>query len=81
MGGTRFALCFDLFGLFAVRYLGPLLLTMFNLNPRMDNQLHPLYCVGWNHLSIPKHGSAVGVWERISNFIQHFTGHVITYPC
>ena len=26
-------------------------------------------------------GSTVEVWEWISNFIPHFTGHVITYPC
>ena len=26
-------------------------------------------------------GCAVEVWEWISNFITHFTGHVITYPC
>ena len=25
-------------------------------------------------------GCTVEVWERISNFIPHFTGHVITYP-
>ena len=24
---------------------------------------------------------AIQVWEWISNFIPHFTGHVITYPC
>ena len=27
------------------------------------------------------HGATVEVWEWISNFITHFTGHVITYPC
>ena len=26
-------------------------------------------------------GTTVEVWEWISNFIAHFTGHVITYPC
>ena len=26
-------------------------------------------------------GCTVEVWEWISNFIPHFTGHVITYPC
>ena len=26
-------------------------------------------------------GATVSVWEWISNFIQHLTGHVITYPC
>ena len=25
-------------------------------------------------------GSTVEVYERISNFIPHFAGHVITYP-
>ena len=25
-------------------------------------------------------GAAIEVWEWISNFIQHITGHVITYP-
>ena len=31
----------------------------------------------WNCLSIP----TVEVWEWINNFILHFSGHVITYPC
>ena len=26
-------------------------------------------------------GATVDVWEWISYFIPHFTGHVITYPC
>ena len=26
-------------------------------------------------------GATVAVWEWISNFSQHFIGHVITYPC
>ena len=26
-------------------------------------------------------GATIGIWERISNFIRHFTGYVITYPC
>ena len=26
-------------------------------------------------------GATFEVWEWISNFIPHFTGHVITYPC
>ena len=34
--------------------LGPLLLTCFSVIPSMDKQLHPLYGVGWNYLSIPK---------------------------
>ena len=38
----------------------------------------------WDEITHPfpnfKSGT-VEVWERTSNFIQHFTGHVITYPC
>ena len=26
-------------------------------------------------------GYTVEVWEGMSNFIPHFTGHVFTYPC
>ena len=26
-------------------------------------------------------GAVVDVWEWMSNFIQHFIGHVIIYPC
>ena len=26
-------------------------------------------------------GAPVDIWEWISNFIPHFTEHVITYPC
>ena len=26
-------------------------------------------------------GTAIEVWEWIINFIPHFTGHMITYPC
>ena len=40
--------------LFIIICLGPLLLTWFNFNPSMDKQLHPLWSVGWNYLSIPK---------------------------
>ena len=33
-------------------------------------------------LSIPKlNGATVKVWEWKSNYIPHFTGHAITYPC
>ena len=36
----------------------------------------------WNYLFIPNSiGAAVKVWDWISNFIQHCTLHVITYPC
>ena len=26
-------------------------------------------------------GATVEVWEWISSFLPHFTGHMITYPC
>ena len=38
----------------------------------------------WDEITYPFsnfHGAAVEVWECISNFIPHFTGHVITYTC
>ena len=38
--------------------------------------------MGWNYLSIPKLQRLYGwSWERINNFIPHFTLHVITFPC
>ena len=46
----------------------------FNLNPSMDNKLHPLYNVGWNYLSFE-------LWEWMSNFFPHFTWPVTTYSC
>ena len=47
-------------------------------------------CAGWISNHMPSKVSVDisypfpnfnGVWEWISNFIPHFTGHVITYPC
>ena len=35
-------------------FLGPLLLTLFNLNPGIDKLVRPLYSVGWKYLSITK---------------------------
>ena len=38
----------------------------------------------WDKITYPFvnfNGATVEVWERISNFILHLTGHVITYPC
>ena len=51
------------------------LLTQFNYNPNhIDKWLHPSYGVWWNYLSNPKLQR-----EWISNFITHFTGHVIIH--
>ena len=38
----------------------------------------------WDEITDPfpnVNGAAVEIWERMSNFIPHFTGYVITYPC
>ena len=38
----------------------------------------------WGEITYPLpnfNGATVEVWEWISNFTPHFTGHVITYPC
>ena len=38
----------------------------------------------WDEIAYPFlifNGATVEVWELISNFIPHFTVHVITYPC
>ena len=37
-----------------IKWPGALLLTWFNFNPSMAKQLHPIWCVGWIYLSIPK---------------------------
>ena len=38
--------------------------------------------MGWITYPLSNFNStAVEVWEWISNFIPHFTGHVISYPC
>ena len=44
--------------------LGPILLTWFDFNPSMDKYLHPLSCMGWNYLSIPK-------LQRYNRWIPH----------
>ena len=48
----------------------------------MDKYMH--YDDVWDEITYPIpnfNGAAVEVWEWISNFIPHFTGHLITYPC
>ena len=43
-----------------------------------------IHYVVWDEItySLPNfNGATIEVWEWISNFIPHFTGHVITYPC
>ena len=44
--------------------------------------VHPLKVRGKINYPFPNfNGGTVEVWELINNFISHFTGHVITYPC
>ena len=47
----------------------------------MSNYIH--YNV-WDEITYPFpnfNGGTVEVWEWLSNFIPHFPGHMITYPC
>ena len=52
--------------------------TRINFNPSMDNN-HIHYDI--TYLFPNFNGVTVEVCEWISNFIAHFTKHVITYPC
>ena len=43
-----------------------------------------IYYYVWDEITylLPNvNGSTIEVWEWISNFILHFTGLVLTYPC
>ena len=60
-------------------YQEPLLLIWLNLNPSSY-----IYYKVWDEIAYPFpnfNDTTVEVWKWISNFIPHFTGHVITYPC
>ena len=60
----------------------PLLLTWINLNLSMV--ITSIIKCGLKlfiHSQTSTFNCIVEVWEWISNFISHFTGHVITYPC
>ena len=57
-------------------HLGPPLLTWFKFNPSIHYNV-------WDEIAyaFPNfNGYTVEVWEWISNFLPHLTGHVITYP-
>ena len=46
--------------------------------------LNPIHGKVWDDNTCPFpnfNGATVEVWEWISNFIPHFTRHLITYPC
>ena len=61
--------------------LGPHLLTWINFNPSMDSYIHYNVWHQITYLFTNLIDATVEVWELISHFISHFTGHVITYPC
>ena len=51
-----------------------------NFNPSYTHHKHDKV---WDEItySLPNFNcAAIEVWEWLSNFIPHFTGHVITYP-
>ena len=66
----------------SVTFQRPLLLAWFNLIPAwISGYTHYKVC---NEITYPFpdfNRCTVEVWEWISNFIPHFTLHVITYPC
>ena len=50
-------------------HMGPLSLTRI------------IFIPAWISNYIHHDGATIEVWEWVSNFIPHFTGYVITYPC
>ena len=61
---------------------GPVYLHVLALiSPWISNYIH--YKV-WDEIIYPSpncNSATFEVWEGISNFISHITGHMITYPC
>ena len=65
-------------------HLGPLLLTWINFNPSSTdgNYIHYIKCGMKLLTQFPNlNFKTAEAWEWITNFIPHFTGHVITYAC
>ena len=59
--------------------LGPFLLTL--IPAWISNYTHYNVWDEITYLFLNFNGATVEVYEWISNFIPHFTEHVITYPC
>ena len=51
------------------------------IQARISNGINYNACDEINHPFLNFNGASVGGYEWIVNFIPHFTGHVITYPC
>ena len=65
-----------------ILYLGTLLLTWFNFNPSMGMYyIHYKVCDEITYPFPKFNGWTIEVCKWISNFIAHFIGYVITYPC
>ena len=68
--------------LYTKMFPGAPLLTWINFNSSMISNY--FYYKVWDEITCPFpnfNGCTVDVWDRFSNFIRHFTGHVITFPC
>ena len=66
-----------------IKHQGPLLLTWFNFDPRLD-KYNRMPSNVWDGITNPFPNfiaDTLEVWEWISNFIPHFKMDVITYPC
>ena len=53
------------------------------LGPRLGWISNYIHYKGWDEITYPFpnfNGTTVEVWEWITNFIPHFTEHVIIYP-
>ena len=56
--------------------------TFTNLLILASMSIHIHYDVWYTIDLIPDfNGAAVEVWEKQINFISHFTGRMLTYPC
>ena len=73
----------DCGGLISFSAWGALLLIYgFTLIPAwISTHVPSKVCYGITYQFSNFNGVTVEVWEWISNFIPHFTGHVITHPC
>ena len=47
----------------------------------ISNYIHHKVCDGITYQFSNFNSATAGVWEWISGFIQHLTGHKKTYPC
>ena len=61
-----------------------LLPAWLNFNPSMSKVSNHIHYTAWEEITCPfpnLNGCTVQFWHWISDFIPHFTGHMITCPC